>query len=91
MLKISWRDKIRNDEVLGCAESKNLGKMLAKRFIQLTGHILRLPKSSKGYHELDISIILPFLVFTTFGFLRSVFFLDFKHDDMKEEIKNLKT
>ena len=43
-LKISWREKIRNDEVVSRAESRNLSDMVAKRRIQLTGHILRLPE-----------------------------------------------
>ena len=45
ILKISWKDKIRNHEVLSCAESRNLSQMVAKRRIQLTGHILCLPKT----------------------------------------------
>ena len=80
MLKIRWIDKLRNNEVLG-AESKNLRKILTKRCTQLTGHILRLPETSKGCHELDKSIILPFLVFTAFEFLLSAFFSDFKKYD----------
>ena len=44
ILKISWIDKIRNDEALSCAESRNLNDMVAKRRIQLTSHILRLPE-----------------------------------------------
>ena len=80
MLKICWRYKLRNNEVLG-TESKNPRKILTKRCIQLTGQILRLPETSKGCHELDKSIILPFLVFTAFEFLLSVFFPDFKKYD----------
>ena len=44
IIKISWRDKIRNDEILSRAESKSLSNMVAKRHIQLTGHILCLPE-----------------------------------------------
>ena len=44
ILKIYWRDKIRDDEVLSRAESRNLSDMVTKRCIQLTGHILRLPE-----------------------------------------------
>ena len=44
ILKISWRDKIRNDEVLSRAESRNLSDMVVKRRIQLTSHILHLPE-----------------------------------------------
>ena len=44
IIKICWRDKIRNFEVLSCAESRNLSKMVTKRHIHLTGHILRLPE-----------------------------------------------
>ena len=43
-LKISWTDKIRNDEVISRAESRNLSQMVAKRHIQLTGHILCQPE-----------------------------------------------
>ena len=44
ILKISWREKKINNEVLSCAESRNLSEMVAKRRIQLTAHILRLPE-----------------------------------------------
>ena len=44
ILKISWRDKIRNDEVLSHAKSSNLSDMVVKRCIQWTGHIIRLPE-----------------------------------------------
>ena len=44
ILKISWGDKIRNDETLTRAESRNLNDIVVKRRIQLTGHILRLPE-----------------------------------------------
>ena len=44
ILKIYWRDKIKDDEVLSRAESRNLSDMVTKRRIQLTGHILCLPK-----------------------------------------------
>ena len=42
---MSWRDKIRNAEVLSRAESRNLSQMVAKRHIQLAGHILCLPET----------------------------------------------
>ena len=44
ILKISWRDKIRTDEVLSRAQPRNLSEMVAKRRIQLTGHIFCLPE-----------------------------------------------
>ena len=44
ILKISWRDKIQNDEVLSHAKSSNLSDMVVKRCIQWTGQIIRLPE-----------------------------------------------
>ena len=44
ILKISWRDKIRNDRILSRAESRNSSPMVAKRRIQLTDHIICLPE-----------------------------------------------
>ena len=45
ILKITQRDKIRNDEVASCAESRNLSDMVGKIRIQLIGHIFRPPQT----------------------------------------------